>query len=155
MNTWKGLNCVSDPLIQTLFRIRLILNDRSRFQLDNKTIELNKGWKKAFHSRWVGRLTGWIRTSPLRGSVLILRSDTPPPAMNILFKPVFLHPCSCILFGLGSYPCFQLILNSCVVQLGAVKLVLCSHWMHLSYMHQWRQRTNFIAPSCTLLVRKR
>ena len=31
---------------------------------------------------------------------------------------------------------------------GAVKLVLCGHWMHLRYMHQWRQRTNFIAPSC-------
>ena len=36
------------------------------------------------------------------------------------------------------------------VQLGAVKLVLCGHWMHLSYMHQWRQRTNFIAPGCIL-----
>ena len=34
---------------------------------------------------------------------------------------------------------------------GAVKLVLCGHWMHLSYIHQWRQRTNFTAPSCTLL----
>ena len=26
-----------------------------------------------------------------------------------------------------------------------MKLVLCGHWMHLSYMHQWRQITNFIA----------
>ena len=50
LNTWKGLNSVSDPLIQTLFRIRV---DGSPFQLDNKTIEPNKGWKKAFHSRWV------------------------------------------------------------------------------------------------------
>ena len=33
MNTWKGLNSVSDPLIQTLFRIRV---DRSPFQFDNK-----------------------------------------------------------------------------------------------------------------------
>ena len=83
INTWKGLNSVSDPLIQTLFRIRL---DRSPFQLDNKTIEPNKGWKKAFHSRWVGRLTGWIRTSPLRGSVLIVRSDTHPPGYEYLIR---------------------------------------------------------------------
>ena len=33
MNTWKGLNIVSDPLIQSLFLIRV---DRSPFQLDNK-----------------------------------------------------------------------------------------------------------------------
>ena len=31
---------------------------------------------------------------------------------------------------------------------GAMKLVLCGHWMHLSYMHQWRQRSKFIAPGC-------
>ena len=31
---------------------------------------------------------------------------------------------------------------------GAVKLVLCGHQMHLSCMHQRRQRTNFIAPGC-------
>ena len=30
----------------------------------------------------------------------------------------------------------------------AVKLALCGHWMHLSYMDKWRQRTNFIAPGC-------
>ena len=29
-----------------------------------------------------------------------------------------------------------------------VKLVLCGHWMHLSCMHQWCQRTNFTAPGC-------
>ena len=29
-----------------------------------------------------------------------------------------------------------------------MKLVLCGHWVHLRYMHQWRQRTNFIAPDC-------
>ena len=34
------------------------------------------------------------------------------------------------------------------VQSGELKLVLCSHWMHLNYMHQWRQRTNFTAPDC-------
>ena len=37
------------------------------------------------------------------------------------------------------------------IQPGAVRLVLAigGHWMHLSYMHQWRQRTMFIAPGCT------
>ena len=39
-----------------------------------------------------------------------------------------------------------------LLQPGAVKLVLCGRWMHLSYMHQWRQRTNFIAPGCILKV---
>ena len=29
-----------------------------------------------------------------------------------------------------------------------MKLVLCGHRMHLSYMHQWRQRANFTAPGC-------
>ena len=38
---------------------------------------------------------------------------------------------------------------SVYVQPGAMKLVLCGHWMQLSYMRQWRQRTNFIAPGCT------
>ena len=30
---------------------------------------------------------------------------------------------------------------------------LSGHWMHLSCMHQWRQRTNFTAPGCTSLQR--
>ena len=37
-----------------------------------------------------------------------------------------------------------LMIKEWYVQDGAVKLVLCGHWMHLSYMHQWCQRTNFI-----------
>ena len=36
------------------------------------------------------------------------------------------------------------------VQLGAVKLVLWRHWMHVTQVHpEWRQRTNFTAPCCT------
>ena len=38
------------------------------------------------------------------------------------------------------------------VQPGAVKLVLCGHWMHLSFMRQWRQRTNFTAPGCICIL---
>ena len=39
-------------------------------------------------------------------------------------------------------------LTQASIQPGAMKLVLWRNWMHLNYMHQWCQRTNFTAPSC-------
>ena len=35
-----------------------------------------------------------------------------------------------------------------------MKLVFWGHWMHLSHMHQWHQRTNFTAPGWILYIKK-
>ena len=82
MNTWKGLNSVSDPLIQTLFRIRV---DRFPFQLDNKQSNQIRVERKPFIA---GGWGVWPNESePRRCEARFWFSgQTPTPGYEYLFQ---------------------------------------------------------------------
>ena len=117
MNTWKGLNSVLDPLIQTLFRIRV---DRSPFQLDNKQSNQIRVERKPFCAArfWFIRSdappTGYeylirFRREGRRASSFVvggLRSTLHAPCFSSVLVSKTLH---------GSFLCFRLSFRLCSV----------------------------------------